>query len=114
MIQGTLLPNPYEVKLVCIRPKDGAIQMELQTCRAFSSCPACGTTSHRVHSRYLRQLGDLPWERLPVRIVLSTRKFFCTGEECRRRIFTEPLPGVASRYARRVSSSTENSPLWGV
>lgn len=29
MAQGTLLPNLSEVKLVCLRPKDGAIQMEL-------------------------------------------------------------------------------------
>jgi hypothetical protein len=31
-----------EVTLVCLRPKDGAIQMQLRTCRAFSNCPACG------------------------------------------------------------------------
>ncbi len=107
MTQGTLLPNPYEVKLICLRPKDGAIQMELQACRAFSACPLCGTPSGRVHSRYSRRLGDLPWERLPVRILLSTRKFFCTGDGCRRRIFTEPLPGVALRYARRTLRATE-------
>jgi transposase len=98
MTQGTLLPNRSEAKLACLYSKDGTIQMELQTCRAFSSCPSCGTTSYRVHSRYVRQLGDLPWERLPVRVVLSTRKFLCTGDECQRRIFTEPIPGVASRY----------------
>jgi transposase len=101
MTQGTLLPNPSEVKLVCLRPKNGTIQMELQACQTFSYCPMCGTSSRRVHSRYSRRLGDLPWERLPVRILLSTRKFFCMGDGCRRRIFTEPLPGVASRYARR-------------
>jgi transposase len=107
MIQGTLLPNPSEVRLVCLRPKDGAIQMELQVCRTFSACPLCGTSSRRVHSRYSRRLGDLPWERLPVRILLSTRKFFCTGHGCRRRIFTEPLPGIASRYGRRTLRAAE-------
>jgi transposase len=107
MIQGTLLPSLSEVKLVCLRPKDGAIQMELQACRSFACCPLCGTSSHRVHSRYSRCLGDLPWERLPVRILLSTRKFFCTSAVCKRRIFTEPLPGVARRYARRTLRATE-------
>jgi hypothetical protein len=33
MAQGTLLPNHAEVKLLCLRPKDGAIQMEVQGCR---------------------------------------------------------------------------------
>src|ERR1700737_5376387 len=75
MAQGTVLRNLYEVRLACLRPKDGAIQMELQACRTSSSCPACGSLSRRVHSRYLRRLGDLPWEGLPVRILLYTRKF---------------------------------------
>jgi hypothetical protein len=97
MAQGTLLPNHFEVKLICLRPKDGAIQMELQACRTFSSCPTCGTTSRRVHSRYTRRLGDLPWEGLPVRILLYARKFFCVGEGCHRRVFTEPLPGSVLR-----------------
>jgi len=101
MAQGTLLPNLSEVKLVCLRPKDGAIQMELLACRLFSACPLCGKVSHRVHSRYSRKLGDLPWEGLPVRIVLRTRRFFCTVETCPRRVFAESLPGTASRYARR-------------
>ena len=63
MIQGTLLPSLSEVKLVCLRPKDGSIQMELLACRTVASCPVCGTSSDRVHSRYSRCLGDLPWER---------------------------------------------------
>ncbi len=107
MSQGTLLANLSEGKLICLRPKDGAIQMELQACRAFSACPLCGTPSRRVPSRYSRRLGDLPWERLPVRILLFTRKFFCEDGGCRRRIFTEPFPGVASRYARRTLRATE-------
>lgn len=107
MSQGTLLPNLSEVKLVCLRPQDGVIQMELLACRLFSVCPACGKVSHRVHSRYNRKLGDLPWEGLPVRIVLRARRFFCTGEACPRRIFTELLPGTTSRYARRTQRATE-------
>ena len=80
MAQGTLLPNHAEVKLLCLRPKDGAIQMEVQGCRARVTCPVCGTPSGRVHSRYARRFGDLPWEGLPVRIVLSTRRFYCVDE----------------------------------
>ena len=107
MAQGTLLPNHAEVKLLCLRPKDGAIQMEVQGCRPRVACPDCGTPSGRVHSRYARRLGDLPWEGLPVRILLSTRRFFCVGEGCRRCIFTEPFPGTARRYARRTLRATE-------
>ena len=81
--------------------------MELRTCRALSVCPACGTASRRVHSRYRRKLADLPWEGLPVVILLETRKFFCVGDGCRLRIFTERLPGTVARYARRSCRSSE-------
>ena len=72
MRQGCLVPNTAEVALVCLRPKDGAIQMQLRTCRSFSTCPACGTTSGRGHSRYQRKLEDLPWEGQQVRELLKT------------------------------------------
>ncbi len=107
MRQGCLVPNTAEVSLVCLRSQDGAIQMQLRTCRSFSSCPACGTASRRVHSRYQRKLGDLPWEGLPVVILLHARKFFCAEDRCRQKIFTERLPGTVARYARRSCRSSE-------
>jgi hypothetical protein len=107
MTQGTLISNISEVALVCVRPKDGAIQMVLRACRSSLACPFCGIVSRRVHSRYLCKLGDLPWEKLPVLILLQTRKFFCDGNGCRRSIFTEPLPGTVQRYARRTCRAAE-------
>jgi zinc-finger of transposase IS204/IS1001/IS1096/IS1165 len=101
MRQGCLVPNMAEVTLVCLRPKDGVIEMQLRARRSFSTCPACGTASRRVHSHYQRKLADLPWAGLPVVILLQARKFFCVGDSCRRKIFTEPLPGTVARYARR-------------
>lgn len=107
MRRGTLLPDTAEVELGLLRPKDGAIQMHLRACRASAACPECQTISWRVHSRYARELGDLPWEGIPVRIYLQTRKFFCGGKSCRRRIFTERLPNTVLRYARRTRRSSE-------
>ena len=107
MTQGTLIPNISEVALVCLRPKDGAIQMVLRACRPSSACPVCGTSSRRIHSRYLRKVADLPWEKLPVLILLETRKFFCFEQSCRRTIFTEQLPCTVARYARRTLRLSE-------
>jgi hypothetical protein len=42
-----------------------------------------------------------------VAILLQARKFFCVGDRCRRKIFTEPLPGTVARYARRSCRSSE-------
>jgi transposase len=107
MRHGTLVPNIAEVTLICLRPKGGAIEMQLRTLHAFSTCPACGTASRRVHSRYRRTLEDLPWEGLRVTILLETRRFFCVGSNCSRKIFTEALPGTVARYARRSCRSSE-------
>ncbi len=79
----------------------------MRTSRLLACCPVCGTGSRRVHSRYLRKLGDLPWEGIPVAIQLRTRKFFCDDELCRRHIFTEPLSSTVPRYGRRTLRSVE-------
>lgn len=61
----------------------------------------CGLHSGRVHSRYERTLADLPWNRVAVRIHLRSRKLFCDNPSCERAIFTEPLPDLVARYARK-------------
>ena len=86
MHPGTLIANSAEVELMCLRQRAGAIEVELRTCRRTASCPHCGTASARIHNRYRRKLADLPWEGVPVRIVLQTRKFFCVRSDCSQRI----------------------------
>jgi transposase len=104
---ATLIPNTAEVELICLRPKAGAIEMELRARRSSSSCPCCGHNSMQVHSWYRRTLADLPWEGFPVRILLHTRKFFCRNELCARHIFTEQLTATVARYARSSCRSSE-------
>ena len=58
-------------------------------------------SSNRVHSYYRRTLTDLPWSCVTVSIHLRTRNFFCDNPTCLRRVFTEPLPELAGRYARK-------------
>ncbi len=64
-------------------------------------CPLCHQASHRIHSRYLRTLADLPWARIPVRVRVRVRRFFCDQPDCQRRIFTERLDPAIAPYARR-------------
>jgi transposase len=81
--------------------------MQLRARRSISTCPACGTASRRVHSHYQRKLADLPWEGLPVVILLQARKFFCVGDSCRRKILTEPLPGTVRATHGAAAGSSE-------
>jgi transposase len=57
--------------------------------------------AQRVHSCYTRTLADLPWGIYEVTWKLRARKFFCDNRACRRQIFTERLPDVATPWARR-------------
>jgi len=68
---------------------------------ASAACPRCGCLSHRVHSRYLRVLADLPWQGRVVSIEVQARRFRCLTPGCPCRIFAEPLSGIAGRHQRR-------------
>jgi transposase len=66
-----------------------------------AACPLCGGPSGRVHSRYVRNLADLPWQGRRVVVRVQARRFRCAGPACRRRIFAERLPEVTQPWARR-------------
>jgi len=98
-----LLPDPAGVTLDTISVRAGIIVFAVRTTAATANCPLCGHAAERVHSRYPRTLLDLPWQGNAVRIEVTCRKFFCDNRDCRRRIFAEPLPNVAQRYARKTA-----------
>lgn len=67
-----------------------------------AACPSCGVVSRPIHSRYGRQLADLPAHGRHVVISVEVRRFRCAERECARRIFAERLePSVAGSFARR-------------
>lgn len=69
-----------------------------------SSCPGCGRTSERIHSRYHRHLADLPMVGKPVRLVVRARRFHCDTVLCGRRIFAERFDAkVLAPWARRTA-----------
>src|SRR6202163_2652977 len=64
----------------------------LLTARAgiqVATCPLCGSPSRRVHSRYVREVSDLPCSGRSVRLRIVARRFCCSTPHCRRRIFAE-------------------------
>jgi transposase len=60
-----------------------------------------------VHSRYLRHLGDLPWQGRVGQVDLQVRRFRCSASACPRRIFAEQLPAVAAPRVRRTARLAE-------
>lgn len=98
---GSLLPDPVGLGWSHVQVVNEEIRIELHTTVPARACPLCGRMSGRIHSRYTRMLGDLPWHGRSVHLVLSVRRFFCDYTSCQRRIFAERISCVAAAYARR-------------
>jgi transposase len=72
-----------------------------------TSCPSCGLSSARTHSRYERRLADLPWQGHQVELRIRVRRLRCVNEACPQRIFAERLPQIASTRARHTDRLRE-------
>jgi transposase len=103
MAAHPLLPDPECLTLDCLSIRDGSIVFAVRTTRDSVCCLLCGCRSNRVHSHYRRRLLDLPWQGNGVCIEITARRFFCDNRACLRRVFTEPIPRVAARYARKTA-----------
>jgi len=104
-----LLPDPDVVRLETWGTEHAppTITLILTSCSRPASCPLCGRRAKRTHSWYERALADLPWGEHAVAVQLRIRKLFCDNAKCKRRIFTERLPGVAAPWARKTARLSE-------
>ena len=104
-----LLPDPAVVRLETwgTEPAPPTITLILTSRSRPASCPLCGRRAKRTHSWYERALADLPWGEHAVAVQLRVRKLFCDNAKCKRRIFTERLPGVAAPWARKTARLSE-------
>ncbi len=99
-----------EVKLALALPEglevtDIEVMDEVLTITAVSTqvrpvCPLCGMPALRVHSRYTRQVADLPCGGQQVRLLLQVCKYFCDVRTCARKIFVERLTPFIEPFAR--------------
>jgi transposase len=95
---------PTELSVVSVQDAADAIVVAAsgrsQNCR----CPQCGITSRRVHSRYSRMIADLPCAGRRIELHLTVRRFVCSADHCRRKIFAERFgDGVIRPMARRTA-----------
>jgi len=100
---AALLPASLALRVDILCLTADGITVTLTSTQPTAACPLCQAPSVAIHSRYRRTLADLPWGRVPVRLDLHVRTFFCRTPACARRIFTERLPTIAAPHARRTS-----------
>ena len=69
-----------------------------------AACPSCSAVSQRIHSRYVRQVADLPCSGRGVRLHLVARRSRCERPFCHQRIFAERFdPGILEPRSRRTA-----------
>jgi transposase len=87
-----LLPHLSPVVIDRVDRVDGVVVIDAHPRARGSRCRLCGRVSTRVHSRYRRQVADLPVSGRPVMVCLTVRRFFCDHVE------TAAHPLSSSRY----------------
>jgi len=97
----SLLPVGLAVERVTIAPDRVVVAVRARARAA--ACPLCQRRSRRVHSRYIRRLGDLPWQGRVSQFDLQVRRFRCPAPDCPQRIFAERLPAVALPRVQRTA-----------
>jgi len=98
---STLLADPSAISLDTFVSRQNLIIVRVRAVQKAVCCPLCNEPSSSLHSRYVRQVADLPWHGVAIRLELHTRKFRCRNKLCWRRIFCERLPKVVRSYARQ-------------
>ncbi len=77
------------------------IRLTVVSLQAEAVCPKCGRKSSRIHSRYRRQVADVPCAGIPVQWTLTAQRFFCDNPDCSKTTFAERLPQVVAVWSRR-------------
>ena len=95
----SLLPAGLAVDRVTVAHDRIVVAVHART--ATATCPVCRRRSRRIHSRYVRRLGDLPWQGRVGHLDLQVRRFRCSVPDCPRQVFAERLSAVTLPRVRR-------------
>jgi transposase len=80
---------PSRLVIESVSDSSDSIILTVRSEGGAAGCPLCGARSRRIHSRYDRQVADLPCVGKKIRLRVLTRRFVCEVPHCRRRIFAE-------------------------
>ena len=84
---SSLVPSGLVIESVS--DSSDSIILAVRSEAGMAECPLCGSRSRRIHSRYDRQVADLPCSGKQIRLRVITRRFVCEIPHCQRRIFAE-------------------------
>lgn len=94
-----LLPQGTQLKVEDVAFGSDVV-VQVQSTVGTRTCPSCSVASDHIHSRYSRNVQDLPCLQQGVRLKLQVRRFRCLNQSCRRQTFAERFDALAKPYAR--------------
>ncbi len=94
------LALPDGVEIIGLERIDRVLTITVVSTQMHPRCLLCGGAATRVHSRYIRQIADLPCSGQQVRPLVQVRKCFCDVITCARKIFAERLTPFVDAFAR--------------
>jgi transposase len=97
-----------ELKVRQLMAVDGNLVVDAAGCGPPGRCPQCEHPATRVHSRYRRQISELPVGGRGLIVRLHVRRFFCDQSQCQRRTFVEQVAGL-TEPRRRVEGGREGA-----
>ncbi|MBD2353277.1 transposase, partial [Tolypothrix sp. FACHB-123] len=84
-----------DIKVISHRLHPGiGIILQTESKQLFSTCPRCGTKSHKLHQNHRHIVKDLPLGEKPVFLEINRRQFKC--EICKKP-FSEDLDFVSKK-----------------
>ncbi|MFI9749490.1 transposase family protein [Streptomyces collinus] len=78
----------------------GNLVVDAAGCAPPGKCPQCEHPATWVHSRYWRQISELPVGGQGLIVRLHVRRFFCDQTHCQRRTFVEQVAGLTEPRRR--------------
>ena len=84
-----LCPTLKDVHVQDVEDQGDVVRIAACASTVEASCPECGVSSARMHSRYRRTLRDLAACGRPLVIELDVRRFRCGEAACGRKIFAD-------------------------
>ncbi len=96
-----LFPQLTDLQVHRVEDTGNAVAIYASCMASSACCPACGSTSARVHGGYSRTVADGAAGGRPLLIVVRVLRFCCVNASCPKATFTAQADRLTSRYCRR-------------
>jgi transposase len=114
MNQTLFIPNKLSFTLLNLDHNSTFVDFHVISNQISSHCLLYQFTTTKIHSNYIRMIGDLPVSGKIVQLKLHVRKFICENINCIRKIFTERFKHQLISYGRRFERLNEQLSSMGL